>query len=441
MILYVKTDGEAPAWLAYILDEFRRIHHAKFEIRIRPGTFSSGESAVIFYTADFFQGVNVPRRSEIRPGGKTDYLAAGLFIWRGTEAADPRFVCPYDLFRNAFIALSRLEEFEAEKNGTYIGSYAFRHPRVDKSTFDIPVVNVLFRRFKTIIETHFPSLPFGDTPGKEVEFSHDVDYLVKTPLILLKKTVFNVFNTLRGLARPGTLPANLKKTVSFPFTRPSYWGFDCLEEIEKQFNRRSVFYVYAGAGTKKSFKGRFIDPSYDVASNKGLQEKLRRLKSEGFEIGLHGSFRSALDGDSMKSEKDTLENVLNAEIKKTRQHWLNYRESITPYIHDRFFESDSTLGWNDRMGFRSGCASRYRPYDHIGQKPFRFFETPQFLMDSNIFDYGSPRQEKSIAGVCAIFDRVFTFENVCFSISWHTHSCNRDFPWHETYRELVRRAA
>lgn len=443
-ILLIKTESAAPPWLAYILEEFRRMNGAEFEIVIQPIGVDADDSPALYYTKDFFRGVSLPNCSHIQPGGETVSFSGNVFAWKGATTSDPRFVREYDLFWNAFIALSRLEEYEAELKGRSAGSYAFRHPRKDKTTFMIPVVNALFRQLELLLKEHFPALRFSESGEKKVEFSHDVDYLVKTPHILVKKTMFHIFNTTRSLIKPSGLLANLRNTAAFLFTHPSYWGFECLEEIEKRFNRRSVFYVYAGAGisgAKKSLKTRLIDPSYHVATHDGLKMTLRRLKSAGFDIGLHGSYRSALDGGLLKKEKERLETALDINITKVRQHWLNYSERITPYLHEGLFETDSTLGWNDRMGFRAGCASRYRPYDHVGQRPFTFFEIPQFLMDAHIFDYGINTLEKSLQSVLAVFDRVLDYKDFYFAISWHTHVCNRDFPWHETYGDIVKAIA
>ena len=49
----------------------------------------------------------------------------------------------YDIFWNAFVFLSRLEEYWKEKNKKQIKSYVKNHPRKEKATFDVPVVNNL----------------------------------------------------------------------------------------------------------------------------------------------------------------------------------------------------------------------------------------------------------------------------------------------------------
>lgn len=438
MILFIITQNEPPPWLQYIIQEFQRFNQAEFEIQLKPKSAFNGDSPAIYYTSQFYKAINIPDCSSVLPNSQTQFISNDLFISQGTQVSDSRFECQYDIFWNAFIYLSRLEEYRYQMNGNSISSYSFKHPRIDKTTFDFPIVNILFKQFESIINKYFPQLQFHHSREINIEFSHDVDYLEKTPQIIFKKTAFNMFNTLRALFKPSQFLPNLKKTVVFPFTRPSYSRFELLQDLEKKSNIRSIFYVYAQNGVRKNLKSRLIDPSYQIQSNHSFKNKMHELLDEGFEIGLHGSYYSAIQSQVMEIEKQILESVINTPVKKVRQHWLHYSENITPYIHQQFFEFDSTLGWNDRFGFRSGSASRYRPYDHINQRPFSFFETPQFLMDSNIFDYSTHSLQVSLNKIQSIFNTLKELKNVCFSVSWHTHSCNNDFPWHHTYQDIVR---
>jgi len=158
---------------------------------------------------------------------------------------------------------------------------------------------------------------------------------------------------------------------------------------------------------------------------------------DGFEIGLHGSYQSAVDAKVLGEEKEILESVLDRKINKVRQHWLRYDEHSTPSAHSQLFEYDSTLGWNDRIGFRSGCASHYRPYNHKTQRGFDFFETPQVVMDGNIFDYDGSRREKIVKKIFSLFEELPKCSNAHISISWHQRTCSTDYRWHNVYESLV----
>lgn len=436
-MLRIATDLQDTRWLAYILEEFSRLNKAGFPIEIIPIEASKNvRGPVIVYAREPSKGVCVPNRSSVLPNGQVLKLSEEIFVLKGTIAEDNRFSHSVDLFWNAFVFLSRLEEYLSEAKGKKVQSYSSKHPREDKATFDIPVVNNLFDRIEQIITKHYPNLPFKGKQKPIIEWSHDVDYIEKTMQLRLKQTAFNSYNALKAILNPRLFTRKARKTVEFMFSNPSYWCFDYWEELEKKVNVRSVFYVYAKTD-KKNLKSWFLDPSYDIATNMNLQKKLQHLIHEGFEVGLHGSFYSATDEKKLSKEKATLENVIRTEVQKVRQHWLRYEESKTPYIHNNLFRYDSTLGWNDRMGFRSGIASRYKPYDHANQKPFEYMVTPQVVMDSNIYDYGAQEIENLTQKTIKILAGLKLYKTPHTSISWHQRVCNSDYEWHGLYEQIL----
>lgn len=435
-MLNIVTDLQDNRWLSYILEEFSRINRAEFPIQVVSQKRSNSSTNVIRYRSNPSEGICIPNRSHIQPNGKTKKLSDDILVLHGTTVGDNRFLCAYDLFWNAFVFLSRLEECLSEKGGKKIRSYSFNHPREDKSTFDIPVVNHLFNELEKLIKKNFPNLPFGQKQEPIIEYSHDVDYIRKTLQLRLKQTVFNGFNTFKSIFKPVLFSKQIRKTISFFISNPSYWCFDYWKELEKKVNVRSLFYVYAKTG-KKNLKSWLLDPSYDIATNVKLQKKLQQLIHEGFEVGLHGSFYSATDQEKLSKEKTTLENAIRTDVQKVRQHWLSYEESTTPYIHNNLFRYDSTVGWNDRIGYRSGIAGRYRPYDHNKQQPFDYMVTPQVIMDANIYDYGADHSKAlSIKGI-ELLEDLRQFKSAHISISWHQRVCNNDYRWHGLYEKIL----
>ena len=437
-MLYIITDLKNKNWLVYIIEEFRRINKANFPIKVidSNGENNINEENAIHYTKEPSNKITIVNKSDVLPDKDIIKISKNLFVITGTVTGDQRFICKYDLFWNAFIFLSRLEEHLSENNGRRVQGYSFNHLRFDKLTFDKPIVNNLFDELERMIKNSFPNLTFGEKEKPVIELSHDVDYIEKTIQLRLKQTAFNLCNALRSIHNPAQFLKNCFKTVKFLFSCSSYWCFDYWENLEKKANKRSVFYVYAKS-EKKVFKSWFIDPSYDLRRNKKLQQKLKDLIAGGFEVGLHGSSSSALDEESLAKEKEILEGCLGCEIKKVRQHWLEYEENTTPYIHSKLFQYDSSLGWNDIAGFRSGCASRHRPYDHKNQKAFSFFETPLIIIDSSIFDYHANNIDKAIDRAMRLLIELDNYKSSHVSISWHQRVNSSDYQWSEVYERLV----
>ncbi|RLJ03720.1 MAG: hypothetical protein DRP08_03150 [Candidatus Aenigmatarchaeota archaeon] len=434
-ILFIVSDLKDNRWLKYILEEFLRINVAEFKIRVCDvDQVDKSCGKVIYYYKNCVDKLSIPNRSYTNIRGNILWLSKEIFIIEDTIVNGWEGSCCYDIFWNAFVFLSRLEEYRNKKR---IKSYAKNHPRKEKTTFDIPVVNNLFNEFELFIKNNFPELPFGSKKKPVIELSHDVDYIKKTFQLRLKQTAFNGYNTLKAFKNRSVFIHNAQALLSFLFSNTSCWCFDYWETIEQKYLKRSIFYIYVQT-EKKDFKSWLIDPSYDVRADKKLQLKLRQLIYDGFEIGLHGSYHSAADEKRLVDEKDVLENILGRQVEKIRQHWLRYEEKITPVLHNKYFIYDSTIGWNDRMGFRSGCASRYRPYDHAKQKPFQYMVTPQVIMDSVIFDYGAERISLQTKKTLLMIKNIQALKTSHISISWHQRVCNNDYNWHKLYEKILK---
>lgn len=423
--LTLVSEEASQPWLSYILDRFKSIQKAEFQIQI--GSEAS-EGPILYHGTAPANSLSMPAESNRR-----------VFSVEQAQAIleEESIRLPYDLLRQAFIALSRLEEYDCQQAGKKIQSYSSRHPNPDKTRFDKPYVNLLFGKLETLLRSQFPELSFGEKEKPVLDFSHDLDYIKKTIQLRLKQTAFNKYNTFKSIGSWTRFKRNFIKTFSFFYSHPSYWCFDYWDELEKSHDQRSTYYVYAHTGSR-GLKSWLLDPSYDVSSNKELQDKLKSLNADGHRIGLHGSFASAEDPELLRKEKETLEKALGLPITLTRQHWLRYDEGITPQVHEELFKEDATLGWNDRMGYRASCASQYHPYDHKNEQAFTHLETPTIIMDSNIYDYGAQEVEALGQKALEMIKELGHLKSAHVAISWHPRVCSSDYNWHPVYEQLIK---
>ena len=436
-MLKLVTDLKDTHWLEYILEEFVRIEKASFSFSIISLESAGSEvnEKLVYYTRDAVSGVSFPMRSGLSALTPIEYIQDDVYILANTRV-DGDFTISYDLFWNAFAFLSRLEEYEKEKTGKRINSYSNLHPRLDKSTFELPIVNILFRELRAILSKHFPELQFGEKESVEIHLSHDLDYIKKTWPLRLKQTAFNLFKTLKSVGKPSAFLQNLAHLFRFLFSNPSYWCFDYWRKVEAKYGFRSTFYVYAKTrpiGLKKWL----LDPSYNITTNERLQNKLKELKEDGYGIGIHGSFNSSDHPGQLAKEKNILEEALGISISKGRQHWLRYSEMLTPEIHEQNLKEDSTIGWNDRSGFRAGVCSRYRLYSHNANKVLDLWVTPQLIMDSHLFDYAVNKQQINFEKGVNMISSLKDYNNACVSISWHPRTCSSDYNWHYAYEKYL----
>lgn len=432
-------------WFKYIWEQFVKINDLNTDYvflsysKYLSSNFKKFNVALIEYSnkQQYSDSLFVPQNHFF----ETDdyiWLQDRLPIYRGTVTEGTG---DYDIFYNAFIYLSRLEEWESEKKGRYIHSYSSFHPRKNKRIWKIPVVNLLFNELEKKIKLKYPQVSFGYGSEPMIEYSHDVDYINKTIQLRIKQTLFHLFNSGNYLIKLNLIKSirKLVQGINFAYQAGNYWCFDYWNEMEKKLNIKSVFYFFAKIKDKK-IKGInrwVIDPSYDIAQNIKLKTKCAEMISNGNKIAIHGSYFSAIYEGLFQKEKDMLEDVLNSSITKSRQHWLNYHEKSTPYIHSKAgIEEDSTIGFNDISGFRAGVASRFNPYDHKNQAPFVFEEIPIVVMDSHIHYYSD---NPNLNNYEWLLDCVAEVKNFSISINWHQRVSSADYGWANSYPVLAER--
>jgi hypothetical protein len=274
-------------WFKYIWEQFVQMNSLKTEYKLIEYSDymfaepSKSEVLLIEYGTKqkYSESLFIPRKNEYQTD---DYVwkREDLPVYCGTilEDSDGR---DYDIFYNAFVHLSRLEEWESEKNGKYIHSYSSRHPRKGKKIWKIPVVNHLFNELEEKIIKKSPQTVFGTKSKPFVEFSHDVDYLSKTVQLKIKHSLFDFFNGFKYFIKldiPKSV-SKIKKGVGFLLKDSEYMCFDLWSELENNLNIKSVYYFFALLDRKKKYnvKEWLIDPVYDIAKDSELKKKLMSL--------------------------------------------------------------------------------------------------------------------------------------------------------------------
>lgn len=431
--LKIFTDSKNILWLQYLMDEFCRIERAKFTIKVYEFNEKYYDRKnVLLYLRNSFSDIYYCNHESCIIDKNTSFIDVnGFQIIEGSSSKE-KYKMHYDLFWNAFYILSRKHEYDIFSKNSNIRSYSNKTKINCNYKWEIPHVNLMFIELKKFLVDNFHNLSFLLGKNPILELSHDLDYINKTPALLLKQSVFNFYNALINVSSKKFIDS-----IKFIVTKSDYWNFDFWMDLENHYNKKSTFYVYSRVNN--GIKELILDPSYSVYKNMKLKEKLIDMHNYGWQIGLHGSYFSHSNYGLLKDEHDLLQNTLNLEIKKNRQHWLCYNEKVTPFIHEKLFEIDSTLGWNDRIGFRAGIASRYRPYNHRDNKPFKHFEIPQVVMDSNIYDYGSSKSAQIISEAARLLDKCKEIKNTEISISWHPRTSSKDYNWSNGYEYLLKK--
>jgi len=249
--------------------------------------------------------------------------------------------------------------------------------------------------------------------------THDVDRVKKTYQIithfLKEKRIYHL-------------------TSTFSKQNP-YWNFERIMEIEEKLGVRSTFFFL-----NESKKLKLLKPStykltlgrYNIHDTKIIQI-IKKLKDNGWEIGVHGSYESYNNEELLKKEKKELEKIVGESIIGVRQHYLNLNIPRTWEIQrDVGFKYDATFGFRDKIGFRNHIFYPFKPLnDDFLEIPLIVMDNPLFITNKNIND---------VWYNCKKLIKYAEKKGLVLTILWHQKAFNnKEFPkWDEIYKKMIK---
>ena len=91
-----------------------------------------------------------------------------------------------------------------------------------------------------------------------------------------------------------------------------------------------------------------------------MQERAARLKDEGCEVGVHG-IDAWHDRDKGRDELARIGAVTAERRIGIRMHWLLRNAETASILDESGFLYDSTVGYNETVGYRAGTSQVFRP--------------------------------------------------------------------------------
>jgi hypothetical protein len=160
--------------------------------------------------------------------------------------------------------------------------------------------------------------------------------------------------------------------------------------------------------------------------------ELQTILGSGSEVALHG-IDAWLDATAGAEERATVAAVTGASVAGSRMHWLYWSEESPRHLEQAGFSYDSTVGYNDTIGFRAGTAQAFTP-----RGAQRLLEIPLTIMDTALFypPYLGLTQQTAGRVVWPIVDSVERHGGV-LTVNWHDRSLAPERLWDTFYGELL----
>ncbi len=275
--------------------------------------------------------------------------------------------------------------------------------------------------------------------------THDVDHPSirrhkwdHTTFGFLRRAVFgSLKNLIQGRISVEDLLANWTAAVKLPFVHlglaKDFWQDFDDTYLKLENGVRSTFFVIPfknrSGKTSDGQAPRFRAARYgarDIASS------LRKLLEAGCEVGLHG-IDAWVDDSCGLEELEEIRRLTGATEIGARMHWLYYDEKSPSALEKAGAAYDSTVGYNETVGYRAGTTQVYKPLDAN-----RLLELPLHVMDTALFypAYLGLSQKEAKNLLNQIADNAAQLGG-CMTINWHDRSVAPERLWGSSYGELV----
>lgn len=229
---------------------------------------------------------------------------------------------------------------------------------------------------------------------------------------------------------------NLRALSSLPLVHagilPDFWySLDKYPAMEKEL--KSTFFFLP-------FKDRPGDPlegepdkyraaRYDIGR---YREQIRSLARAGIEVGLHG-IDAWKDSRKGREELETIRDITGKDRIGARMHWLYFSDETPKRLEEAGVRYDSTLGYNDAVGFRSGTSQVFRL-----PGTSKVFELPLHAQDTAmLYPDRMNLSEAQAFARCGELIRAIRIHGGVFTINWHDRSLAPERNWDTLYLGLL----
>jgi len=392
---------------------------ARMTCGVAPDVWIETVEAALEYFAGEPRGSPEPPMTFVRLQGHRvpllfgrETVQQGFVAW--LEAQDGPLRLPWDIVASSFYFLSHWQELAVSQDRMDVyGCFPYQdHLCYGLGCLDRPAVDDYLRmlelaldRASTRIGRRFRrTTAWPDDRKFAVALTHDVDWMRKfTPRYFLSLPV-----------RPRKVWRDWRQILAY--LRGGKDPYDTVQGIvalEKSYASRSTFFFLAAR--RHRFDGRLLGGDYPPITPR-VAALCAWIEGQGWEVGLHGSYLSIDQPTYLSEEKRALER--SAWVRGVRQHYLRVDVGRTLSIMEAAgFRYDTSLGFNERLGFRASFSFPYYPYCLAEDRPYSLLEIPLAIMDATLNSQGLCYEEALER--CVETLQVVRASGGCCAVLWH----------------------
>lgn len=327
-------------------------------------------------------------------------------------------ILPFDPFAAAFYLLTRYEEY-LESEFDNFNRYPARKSILSKyGLLKKPVVNNWAELLREIFKIKHPELVF---PEKKFNFISTID--IDNAWAYLHKGFWRTCGAIfKSLLKADFSGFKSRIKVLTGSEKDPYDTYEYLDSVYSGNEEKVKFFILLG-----DYK-RF---DKNVSHKNTHFQKLIQHISQKYDIGIHPSFAGFLKGshENVILENRRLEKIIEKNILKSRQHYLNLK---IPKTYQNLIKAgiteDYTMGYSEQTGFRAGICTPYYFYDLEKESTTNLQIIPFQIMDGTLQQYLGLSPDDAWIEIEKLMQEVKSVGGTFVSI-WHNETVNDLGSW------------
>lgn len=324
---------------------------------------------------------------------------------------------PFDIAANAFYFLCSWSERFGQNKGQTRSMYS----NSIFSRLDVPqdIVDQYLDRLTNLLHAlcdrleveKWNSLEWPQGTTYALILSHDVDF-IPTGLIDIAKQ--GAKTIMRHLVHQRDPADALRSATGLALAlKRKCDPYGCVPEIierEKELGTLASFPVAVGHRHPN-------DVNYRIEDDR-VRDYLRAITDAGFDLCLHGSYRSTENPSWYVEEAALLAQRLGKPL-GSRQHFLSFDyDNLFTAQEQAGIQYDMSMGFPDKTGPRTGFSYPYYPYCLKEDRPYNVLQLSLFIMDVTLRSYLGLKGVRAWESIKTSLDELH-HKRGCVSIVWH----------------------